>query len=445
MHTRIYKLLSLLVIVVIIALAIFVYPKYFNNLIKSINPNFSGFPEKEFRLGLDLQGGAELLYQADLTGIATDDVGAAMDGLKAVIEKRIDIFGVREPEIKIMGDNRISVQLAGIKDPNEAVKEIGRTPYLVFMEPKENYEEILEINQKALEEQDYAKMQDPFQPTNLTGRYLKRAQLKFNPQTSEPIVSLEFNDEGSKLFEELTKKNIQKPLAIFIDNELISAPIVQDVIVGGSAQITGKFTDKEAKELAINLNSGALPVPITLISQKSVGATLGMESVKASMIAGAIGLIAIIAFMIIYYRASGFLASLALLFYGVLILSMFKIIPVTMTLAGIGGFVLSIGMAVDANILIFSRVKEELREDKEIGSAIKSGFSRAWPSIRDGNLTTLLVALILFNFGTSFVKGFATTLMIGVVISMFSAIIITRILMLAMTQTRLGKIKRMWR
>ena len=445
MHTRIYKLLSLLVIIVIIALAIFVYPKYFNNLIRSINPNFLGFPEKEFRLGLDLQGGAELLYQADLTGIATDDVGAAMDGLKAVIEKRIDIFGVREPEIKIMGDNRISVQLAGIKDPNEAVKEIGRTPYLVFMEPKENYEEILEINQKALEEQDYAKMQDPFQPTNLTGRYLKRAQLKFNPQTSEPIVSLEFNDEGSKLFEELTKKNIQKPLAIFIDNELISAPIVQDVIVGGSAQITGKFTDKEAKELAINLNSGALPVPITLISQKSVGATLGMESVKASMIAGAIGLIAIIAFMIIYYRASGFLASLALLFYGVLILSMFKIIPVTMTLAGIGGFILSIGMAVDANVLIFSRIKEELKEDKEIGSAIKSGFSRAWPSIRDGNLTTLLVALILFNFGTSFVKGFATTLMIGVVISMFSAIIITRILMLAMTQTRLGKIKRMWR
>ncbi|MFA5348947.1 MAG: protein translocase subunit SecD [Candidatus Paceibacterota bacterium] len=445
MHTRIYKLLSLLVIVVIIALAIFIYPKYFNNLIKSINPNFLGFPEKEFRLGLDLQGGAELLYQADLTGIKTEDVGAAMDGLRAVIEKRIDIFGVREPEIKIMGDNRVSVQLAGIKDPNEAVKEIGRTPYLVFMEPKENYEEILEINQKALEEQDYDKMQDPFTPTDLTGRYLKKAQLNFNPQTSEPVVSLEFNDEGSKLFEELTKKNLQKPLAIFIDDELISAPIVQDVIVGGSAQITGKFTDKEAKELATNLNSGALPVPITLISQKSVGATLGIESVKASMIAGAIGLIAIIIFMIIYYRASGFLASLALLFYGVLILSIFKIIPVTMTLAGIGGFVLSIGMAVDANILIFSRVKEELREDKEISSAIKSGFSRAWPSIRDGNLTTLLVALILFNFGTSFVKGFATTLMIGVVISMFSAIIITRILMLAMTQTRFGKIKRIWR
>ncbi|MDD5221347.1 MAG: protein translocase subunit SecD [Candidatus Pacebacteria bacterium] len=445
MHTRIYKLLSLLVIVVIIALAIFIYPKYFNNLIKSINPNFLGFPEKEFRLGLDLQGGAELLYQADLTGIKTEDIGAAMDGLRAVIEKRIDIFGVREPEIKIMGDNRVSVQLAGIKDPNEAVKEIGRTPYLVFMEPKENYEEILEINQKALEEQDYDKMQDPFTPTDLTGRYLKKAQLNFNPQTSEPVVSLEFNDEGSKLFEELTKNNLQKPLAIFIDDELISAPIVQDVIVGGSAQITGKFTDKEAKELATNLNSGALPVPITLISQKSVGATLGIESVKASMIAGAIGLIAIIIFMIIYYRASGFLASLALLFYGVLILSIFKIIPVTMTLAGIGGFVLSIGMAVDANILIFSRVKEELREDKEIGSAIKSGFSRAWPSIRDGNLTTLLVALILFNFGTSFVKGFATTLMIGVVISMFSAIIITRILMLAMTQTRFGKIKRIWR
>lgn len=445
MHTRIYKLLSLLVIVVIIALAIFIYPKYFNNLIKSINPNFLGFPEKEFRLGLDLQGGAELLYQADLTGIATDDVGAAMDGLRAVIVKRIDIFGVREPEIKIIGDDRVSVQLAGIKDPNEAVKEIGKTPYLVFMEPKENYEEILENNQKALDEKDYSKFEDPFTATDLTGRYLKRAQLNFNPQTSEPMVSLEFNDEGAKLFEEITKANVGKPVAIFIDNELISAPIVQDIITGGKAQITGKFTDKQAKELATNLNAGALPVPITLISQKSVGATLGTESVKASLIAGAIGLIAVILFMIGYYRMSGFLASLALLFYGVLILSLFKLIPVTMTLAGIGGFILSIGMAVDANVLIFSRIKEELKEDKEINSAIKSGFSRAWPSIRDGNLTTLLVALILFSFGTSFVKGFATTLMIGVAVSMFSAIIITRIFMLSMAQSRLGKIKRMWK
>lgn len=445
MNTRIYKLLSLLIIIVIIALAIFVYPNYFNKLVKSINPAFEGFPQKEFRLGLDLQGGVELLYQADLTNIATNDVGAAMDGLRSVIERRINIFGVRESEIKILGENRVSVELPGIKDPNEAVKEIGETPYLVFMEPKANYATIAENNKKALDEGDYSKVENPFQATDLTGRFLKRAQINFNSQTSQPLVSLEFNDEGAKLFETITKANIGKPLAIFIDDQLISAPVVQDVISGGKAQITGNFTDQEVKNLVSNLNSGALPVPITLISQKSVGATLGANSVQSSVKAGAIGFLAVAIFMILFYRFPGFIAAVALTAYGVIMLSMFKLIPVTMTLAGIGGFILSIGMAVDVHVLIFSRTREEFKDGRDTLEAIEHGFSRAWPAVRDGHLTALIVALILFTFGTSFVKGFATTLVIGVLLSLFTGMVVTRIFMFGLAHTKLRNFKGIWK
>jgi len=445
MFSRIQKWLALLIIVAAIALAIFVYPKPFNKLIESINPSFLGFPDKGYRLGLDLKGGAELLYEADLKDIKDTDITDAMDGLRAVIEKRINIFGVRESEIKTIGDNRLSVQLPGIKDPNEAVKEIGKTPYLVFMEPKPNYEEILQKNQKALEEQKLENIENPFQTTDLTGRYLKKATMDFHPQTYEPLVSIEFNDEGAKLFEQITERNLQKPVGIFIDDVLISAPTVQEKIAGGKAQITGKFTDKEAKDLANNLNAGALPVPITLISQKTVGATLGANSMSMSLKAGLLGFLAVIVFMTIFYRLPGFLASIALIIYGLINIALFKLIPVTMTLAGIGGFILSVGMAVDGNVLIFSRMREERKEGKDMLLIIKNGFSRAWPPIRDGNLTVLLAALILFGFGTSFVKGFATTLSIGTVISMFSSIVVTRILIMAVAGTRLRDIKWLWK
>lgn len=382
------------------------------------------FPQTPFKLGLDLQGGVHLLYQADLSNIEEKDKTGVMEGLRDVIERRVNLFGVREPLVQVQGE-RLIVELAGIRDVSEAIKMIGQTPYLEFKEPKENYQEILSKNQKVLETGE-GEIDDPFKTTPLTGKYLKKAELGFNQTTYQPLVNLEFNAEGSKIFEELTSRNIGRPLAIYIDQSLISAPTVQETISGGRAQISGRFTIEEAKSLARNLNAGALPVPIKLISQQLVGPTLGKVSLEKSLKAGIIGFLAIVLFMIFFYRLLGILASLALGIYILLVLSLFKLIPVTLSLAGIAGFILSIGMAIDANILIFSRLREELARGKNFSQSIEEGFNRAWPSIRDGNLTTLLVAVILFGFGSSFIKGFALTLSIGILISMFSAIIITK-------------------
>jgi protein-export membrane protein SecD len=258
-------------------------------------------------------------------------------------------------------------------------------------------------------------------------------------------VFLQFNEEGSKIFENLTSRNIGKPLAIYIDQVLISAPTVQEAISGGKAQITGKFTIDEAKALSRNLNAGALPVPINLISQQTVGPILGKISLAESLKAGIFGFLAILLFMIIFYRIPGFFASLSLLIYLSFLLALFKIIPVTLTLAGIAGFILSMGMAVDANILIFSRIREELKEGKSYLISIEEGFRRAWPSIRDGNFTTILVGLILFGFGTSFVKGFAFTLVIGNLVGMFTAIFITNNLLRCFAGTRIEKLTFLWR
>ncbi|GAI53236.1 unnamed protein product, partial [marine sediment metagenome] len=243
------------------------------------------------------------------------------------------------------------------------------------------------------------------------GKYLEKAEVGFDQTaTYKSLVLLQFNDEGSKIFEDLTSRNVGKPLAIYIDELPISAPVVQETISGGRAQITGNFTIEEAKTLARNLNAGALPVPIKLISQQSVGPTLGKISLEKSLKAGMLGFLLIILFMIFFYRLPGILSALSLGIYAAVVLSLFKLIPVTLTLAGIGGFILSIGMAIDANILIFSRMREELRSQKPFAQSVEDGFNRAWSSIRDGNLTTLIVAIILFGFGTSFIKGFALTL-----------------------------------
>ncbi len=402
------------------------------------------FPNIPFKLGLDLEGGAHLLYQADLSNIEEKEKSASMEGLRDVVERRVNLFGVREPQVLVQGE-RLIVELAGVIDPAEAIRQIGQTPYLEFKEVKENYEEILEKNKKVLETRE-GELEDPFKSTPLTGRYLKKAELGFDQTTNEPLVLIEFNDEGAKIFEELTERNIQRPLAISIDNILISAPVVREKISGGRAQISGRFTIQEAKELARNLNAGALPVPIKLISQQTVGPSLGKISLEKSLKAGIMGFLAIIFFLIIFYRFPGILASLALLIYLIFVLSLFKLIPVTLTLAGIGGFILSLGMAVDANILIFSRMREELRENKSFSMALEEGFKRAWPSIRDGNLTTLIVAMILFSFaGTSFIKGFATTLSIGILMSMFSAIVITKEFLSCFVGTRLEKVNWLWR
>jgi len=288
-------------------------------------------------------------------------------------------------------------------------------------------------------------MQDPyFIPTELTGRYLKGSQLQFDQQTYQSQVGLEFDSEGSKIFEDLTSKNVGKKIAIYLDGVGISAPTVQEAITGGKAQITGDFTSDEAKELVQRLNAGALPVPINLISQQTIGASLGKDSLDKSLNAGIYGFLAVLIFIIFYYRLPGLLASFSLLLYIAAVLAIFKLIPVTLTLAGIAGFILSIGMAVDANVLIFERLKEELKSGKSLGGSIDEGFKRAWPAIRDGNISTIITCLILYIFATGLVKGFALTLGIGVLVSMFSAIVITKSFLIFFINGRLENWKSLW-
>jgi len=428
----------------IIVALIFVLAFLAGNLIYPQALNIPGFPNIPFKLGLDLQGGTHLIYEADLSKVESENYGISMQGLRDVIERRVNLFGVQEPVVQTQetaDQYRLIVELAGITDPDEAIKMIGQTPYLEFQEEKENYNEVITQNQKVIETET-GEFQDPFQPTSLTGKYLEKAEVNFDQTTMKPLVLLQFNSEGAKIFEELTSKNIGKLLPISIDGIIISAPVVQEVISGGKAQISGNFTVEEAKSLARNLNAGALPVPIKLISQQTVGPTLGKISLEESLKAGALGFLAVILFMIIFYRLPGFLASIALIIYLALVLSVFK--PVTLTLAGIAGLILSIGMAVDANILIFARMREELRSGKGLSQSIEEGFNRAWPSIRDGNLTTLIVAAILFGFGTSFIKGFALTLSLGILISMFSAIIITKNFLRCFVNTKLERVKSLW-
>ncbi len=375
-------------------------------------------PEIPFKLGLDLQGGSHLVYQADFSSssIEAKDQKEAMQGLRDVIERRVNLFGVAEPEVAIQeanGNQRLTVNLSGIKDVDKAIEMIGKTPYLDF-------------RQQTI---DFNPENPTFEATQLNGRYLKKADLGFNQQTMAPEILLEFNTDGAEIFRQITAKNVGKRLAIFIDNALISAPNVNEEIAGGKAQITGKFSIQEAREMVRNFNSGALPVPINLISQNTVGPSLGMVSLNTSLKAGLFGFLAVCLFMIGFYRFSGFLASIALVIYSLILLSLFKLIPVTLTLAGVGAAILSVGMAVDANILIFERQKEERRKGENFKTAMENGFKRAWPSVRDSNLNALLIALIMFIFGSSFVKGFAVALSLGVLVSMFSAIIITRTLM----------------
>ena len=412
---------------------------------------------------MDLKGGTYLLYEADLSKVEKKDYDSVMQGLRDVIERKVNFLGVKEPIVqtqKVKDHYRLIVKLAGVKDPAEAVKEIGKTPLLEFREPKENYKEIIEKRNelRGKTEEEIKKvenwqlaLEDPFKPTPLTGHHLKKAELGFDSRTGEPIVLLEFDKEGAKIFRELTKKyqrkELNEPIGIYIDGILISAPVPQEEIASGRAQISGNppFKIEEAKKLARNLNAGALPVPIHLVSQKVIGPSLGKISLEKSLKAGLWGFLAVILFLILFYRFAGVFAALSLVIYVSLMLAAFKLIPVTLTLAGIGGFILSIGMAVDANILIFSRMREELREGKNFSLALEEGFGRAWPSIRDGNMTTLLVAIILFYFGTSFVKGFALTLTLGILVSMFSAIFITRTFLRCFKGTKLENWRWLWK
>ena len=392
---------------------------------------FSG--ARPWKLGLDLAGGSLLVYEIDLRGVPEKDHDSVVRGLRDVIEKRVNLFGVSEPRVyteRVSGRDKLVVELAGIKDVGEAIKTIGATPILDFREvnvpDKESDSGVISgEGTSAL-----------FVPTDLTGRYVKSAALGFDQVSGKPQVQLEFTSEGAKLFGEITAKNVGKPLAIFLDNDLIEMPVVQEKIESGRAQISGKFTVQSAKELVSRFNAGALPAPITLVSQETVSAEFGSDALTKAMSAGALGIILVALFIMLAYRRLGVFAALALLMYISLTLAIFKLLPVTLTLAGIAGFILSIGMAVDANILVFERTKEERRKGLAMERAIEEGFHRAWTSIRDSNVSTLLSAVALYYFTSSFVRGFALTLFIGVVVSMFSAITITRTLLKVFLQRR---------
>ena len=519
--------------------ALIVFPNISNKI-----PASNFFNKFKIHLGLDLQGGAHLVYQADVSAFESNEKKEAVEGVRDVIEQRVNAYGVSEPIVQTnytANDYRLIVELAGVKDVQEAIAMIGETPLLEFKTQKiitnnkdlvkeDNIKEEAElVLARVLEGEDFASLanqysEDPgsnnnggdlpwitrgefvpefdqaifsdlkngeiskkliesqfgyhiikkieqrlneggqieihaahilfkkadadlgnieWENTNLGGQNLARAQLIFDPNTQAPLVSLEFNKEGQELFAQITENHIGKPVAIFLDGLIISAPIVQESIKEGRAVISGGFSIPEAKTMVRRLNSGALPVPIELISQQTVGASLGEISLQKSLLAGIIGLLAAAIFMLFFYRFLGLIAVLALGIYTLLTLALFKIIPVTMTLAGVAGFILSIGMAVDANILIFERLKEELIKGKSLQTAVENGFRRAWTSIRDSNISSLITCLILAWFGTSLIKGFAITLALGILVSMFSAITVTRTFLRMIIKIRLEN-KKSW-
>ena len=401
---------------------------------------FAKFP---FSLGLDLSGGTHLVYDADLSGVVDGEEKDSLYALRDVIERRVNIFGVSEPLVQVeqnISENgtkggRLIIELPGVTNVENAVALIGATPVLEFKIENKNFNSDEVTHNEETGESFYQGRpllaDDVYVSTGLTGRHLKSARLDFNNISSDPFVTLIFNSEGSDIFAELTRDNIGKIIAIYLDGAPITTPVVQNEITGGEAQITGKFTNEEAKLLVGRLNAGALPVPISLLSTQTIGSTLGQDATRDGVKAGLYGLILVALFFMAWYRLPGLFAVISLGFYLVFLLALFKLIPVTLTSAGIAGFILSIGLAVDANVLIFERLKEEQKMEKNTHDAINEAFIRAWASIRDANISSILTAIILFWFGTSLIKGFALTFGLGVLVSMFTAIIFTKSLMLA--------------
>lgn len=396
---------------------------------------------RPFQLGLDLSGGTHLEYNADISALPEGSTRESLQSLRDIIERRVNLFGVSEPNVQSetvrLGQDgvqhRLIVELPGVTDIDEAVRLIGETPVLEFKLMNQDADafslDASSIGEDGTISIDESMFDDMYIDTGLTGRFLRQARLDFAQGSigvGNPIVALSFNREGSDLFAEITRNNIGQVVAIFLDGEIISSPVVQSAITDGEAIITGNFTLEEARSLVGRLNAGALPVPIELVATESIGPTLGAEAVEAGILAGMIGLIAVIIFLIAFYRFPGLLASVSLIIYGAVMLALFKFIPVTLTAAGIAGFIISLGIAVDANILIFERMKEELRDGRTTFDAITVGFDRAWRSIRDGNISSIISAIILFWFGTSLIQGFALTFGLGVFVSMITAITVTR-------------------
>jgi len=421
------------------------------------------------QLGLDLRGGAQLTIEIKNTDPSRQITSQDLNAVKKVIENRINGLGVAEPIIQTVGNNKVLVQLPGVTNPQEAEKILGGTALLEFREQKKETEGQFRAeytNQKAIEDQldqlrkqgktdeNQAKLGELqkslnssqeaisklFTPPAITGKNLKEAYPEAPDHGNNNwSVGIRFDEEGGKQFAELTKNlaGTGRSIGIFLDNNLISAPIVgiehaQTGIIGGRAVITGNFTIQEAQELSVQLRGGSLPFPVAVVENRTIGATLGQDSIKRSVYAAAAGLLLVLIFIGVYYRLPGLIADVALIIYALLTFAAFCLVGVTMTLPGIAGYILSIGMAVDANVLIFERTREELRLGKTLYRSVENGFHRAFSSILDSNVTTLITCTIMFLFGSGLVKGFAVTLSLGVIISMFTAITCTRTFLLAM-------------
>ena len=378
--------------------------------------------------GLDLQGGTEVTLEADMVNVDPADRQDALDSSKEVIARRVDLYGVAEPTIKtvVSGDNyRILVALPGVSNPDEALALIGQTASLDFYEMP-----------VATDSPTFADLK----ATGLTGKDLKKSNVSFDQQTGKPQIDLQFTEAGGKMFGEITSRNIGKPVWILLDGQVLTYPTVQQAILDGNAVINGEYTIEEAKNLVITLNAGALPVPIQIVQQQNIAPTLGEESISKSINAGLVGLGLVALFMILNYGWLGFIADIGLVIYGLLTLAVYKLVPITVTLPGLAGFILSIGMAVDSNILIFERMKEEVRKGNDWSRSMELGFGKAWDAIKDANIATLITTFILFNplewtflNSSGMVRGFALTLFLGIAISLFTGIFVTRNLLRALT------------
>ncbi|MFP3895796.1 MAG: protein translocase subunit SecD [Anaerolineales bacterium] len=388
----------------------------------------------DVRLGLDLQGGMRVLLEADMPAGEPVDT-QAMEAARNIVENRVNALGVVEPVVQSVGNRRIQVELPGIEDPEAAIDTLKETGLMEWVDTGTEYlppgTEVQTDFGQSVEAGEEVSPTEKVYHTVLTGRRLRTARVEFD-QSGLPVIAFELDNEGAQIFAEHTANNIGRFLAIVLDKKVISCPRIQSAIPEGRGQITGEFSVEEAKATALQLRYGALPVALEVVDTRTVGPTLGEDSVRKSVRAGAIGLVIVLLFMLVYYRLPGFLADLALVVYALLTLTIFKLVPITLTLPGIAGFLLSIGMAVDANILIFERMREELRLGRTLQRGIQSGFRRAWSSILDSNVSTWIICLILWFFGNSFgasmVKGFAVTLALGVLVSMFTAVVVTRTL-----------------
>jgi protein-export membrane protein SecD len=390
------------------------------------------YQTKPFKLGLDLNGGIHLVYKGDISKVAKEEVAPAMETLKNVIEARINSDGTKESTVQTEGQDKLIVEIPGVSDTKEAIELIGQTPVLEFS----LIEEVATTtNVSATSTKMATTTQQVLTPTLLTGKYIKTARVEYDQRTNKPQIGLVFDSEGAKLFADITKDNIGKQLAILLDGQIISAPTIQSEIVGGQAQISGTFSIQEANTLSRSLKFGALPIPIELIGNQTIGASLGTDALNKSVKAGMYGFTIVALFLILWYRFKGIVAAIALAIYVILNLVIFKIFGITLTSAGLAAFIISMGMAVDGNILIFERMREELKRGKTKYEALRAGFDRAWPSIRDSNISSMITAFILFVFAASpLIKGFAIVFFIGVAVSMFTSVVVSKNLLLAMSK-----------